>query len=87
VKFGTLIGETCRPCGAKQLIFTLLSKNNAGMAALRGNLPVKNLRSFITKAHCSMTHLKQQKSFGWAMDVIYDFYYIHGPMDVLEETK
>ena len=57
------------------------------MAALGANLPVKNLRSFITKAHCSMTHLKQQKSFGWAMDVIYDFYYIHGPMDVLEETK
>ena len=25
----------------------------------------KNLKSFITvKAHCSMTHLKQQKSFG-----------------------
>ena len=26
----------------------------------------KNLRSFITvKAHCSMTHLKQQKSLGF----------------------
>jgi len=26
----------------------------------------KNLKSFITvKAHCSMTHLKQQKSFGF----------------------
>jgi len=29
------------------------------------NLYKKNLKSFITvKAHCSMTHLKQQKSFG-----------------------
>jgi len=45
----------------------------------------KNLRSFITvKAHCSMTHLNQQKItwfllvLHWAMDVIYDFCYIHG---------
>ena len=29
------------------------------------NINTKNLRSFITvKAHCSMTHLKQQKSLG-----------------------
>ena len=29
------------------------------------NINTKNLRSFISvKAHCSMTHLKQQKSFG-----------------------
>jgi len=33
----------------------------------------KNLRSFITvKAHCSMTHLKQPKSFGF-------FWYSTGP--------
>jgi len=44
----------------------------------------KNRRSFITvKARCSMTNLKQQKSLiwfllvlRWAMDVIYDFYYM-----------
>ena len=30
------------------------------------NIYTKNLQSFITvKAHCSMTHLKQQKSFGF----------------------
>jgi len=30
------------------------------------NINTKNLRSFITvKAYCSMTHLKQQKSFGF----------------------
>jgi len=30
------------------------------------NINTKNLRSFITvKAHCSMTHLKQQKSLGF----------------------
>jgi len=30
------------------------------------NINTKILRSFITiKAHCSMTHLKQQKSFGF----------------------
>ena len=49
------------------------------------NINTKSLRSSITvKAHCSMTHLKQQKSLGfflvlhWAMDVIYD---IPGPME------
>jgi len=49
------------------------------------NINTKSLRSIITvKAHCSMTHLKQQKSLGfflvlhWAMDVIYD---IPGPME------
>jgi len=30
------------------------------------NINTKNLRSFITvKAHCSMTHLKRQKSLGF----------------------
>jgi len=50
------------------------------------NINTKNLRRFIiVKPHCSMTHRKQQKLFGfflvlhWAM--IYDFYYIHGLME------
>ena len=47
----------------------------------------KNFRSFITvKAHCSMTHLKQQKTIfflvlHWAMDVIKVIYYIYGPVE------
>jgi len=50
------------------------------------NINTKNLKSCITvKAHCSITHQKQQKNIWfllvlhWAVDVMYDFYYIHGP--------
>jgi len=48
------------------------------------NINTRNLRSFITvKAHCSMTHLKQQKIISfllvlhWAVDVIEVIYYIN----------
>jgi len=55
-----------------------LTKLNGGLSRLHsadedavswltnyGKFIQKNLKSFITvKAHCSMTHLKQQKSYG-----------------------
>ena len=51
------------------------------------HINTKNLRRFITvKAHCSW-HTKTAKItwfilvLHWGMDVIYDFYYIHGPME------
>jgi len=52
------------------------------------SINTKNLRSCITvKAHCSMTHLKQQKItwfllvLYWAVDIIEVIYYIHGPVE------
>jgi len=47
----------------------------------------KNLRSFITVKAVVHDTSKTAKItwfilvFHWAMDVIYDFYYIHGPME------
>jgi len=40
----TGIGATSRPCGAKNLIFWPVSKNNTGSLPLRGILPVTSSR-------------------------------------------
>ena len=49
------LGGLCH-CGTKKI----------KSARKTANIYTKNLKSFITvKAHCSMTHLKQQKLFGF----------------------
>ena len=47
---------------------SLKARNSTSIKSGRktANINTKNLRSFITvKAHCSMTHLEQQKSLGF----------------------